>query len=65
MPSHYTKIETSAADTERELCAALAVNAAHERFRMPCGGLSDDWREGFEAACEFIAGAIRDRSRNQ
>lgn len=47
---------------ERERCAKLADECKKERFRQPCGGLSDDWMEGFEAGCQFTAMVIRNQT---
>lgn len=44
---------------ERERCAKIANDCEAERFRLPCGGLTDEWLEGFEAGCQFVAAAIR------
>lgn len=54
-------LEEVAREQERERCAKLAADCAAERLRMPCGGLSADWMDGFEAACEFVTVAIRNQ----
>src|SRR5208337_5561330 len=67
-PSDTDLIREAAAAIERkdaeiaELradCARIADECRAEAFRQPCGGLTDDWIEGFQAGCEIVSATIR------
>lgn len=61
MAMNNSEFENSIRLDERERCAKIANECEAERFRQPCGGLSDEWMEGFQAGCQFTASAIRAR----